>query len=494
MKKGLLFASLLLVGASVSAQETRNDAVKESETYATTQGVTCENLWSLSRGSVGNDVITLNYAFSGNYSVATIVDGEYIYVFTSDPTTFQLPEGNQACFEKFNMMTGEFLGRTFLTLDGAAYSGTLCANTAGIDEAGNAWVASYGDNQNATVDSYPGLYFIDLTTGVLTPVPGVETMLFDGQPTRIDYLSIVGDLKGETMGCSIMGASCMGDNNRVHYWTRGQGEETFIGGWSDGSYAQEIVETYPAGTVGFNTGSMVRICRPSNNGVAELFYIDANTTGPALYSTDLTMLDNLGNADLQATAEDGTVSGTLPQASVGTNGICEVKLGDTNLMVYSISQYDAGDDSNKAVIGLVDENLSMESMQYLWTVPAGVGLGESKGGGRRYHTLEAYETEENGKPVAYFVTYKESNGMAVYKLGLEGDGGVAANVAETAQIRVNGDVIAVSETAESIEVYNIAGQKVAEAQNATEVAAPQNGVYVVKAVVAGTPVVKKVIL
>ena len=100
MKKGLLFASLLLVGASVSAQETRNDAVKESETYATTNGVTCENLWSLNRGSVGNDVIALNYAFSGNYSVATIVDGEYIYVFTSDPTSFALPEGNQACFEK----------------------------------------------------------------------------------------------------------------------------------------------------------------------------------------------------------------------------------------------------------------------------------------------------------------------------------------------------------------------------------------------------------
>ena len=74
MKKGLLFASLLLVGASVSAQETRNDAVKESETYATTQGVTCENLWSLSRVCVVYVVIALYYVLSGNYSVATIVD------------------------------------------------------------------------------------------------------------------------------------------------------------------------------------------------------------------------------------------------------------------------------------------------------------------------------------------------------------------------------------------------------------------------------------
>lgn len=81
---------------------------------------------------------------------------------------------------------------------------------------------------------------------------------------------------------------------------------------------------------------------------------------------------------------------------------------------------------------------------------------------------------------------------AFYKISKPGS--VESNVAAAANITVNGDVIVVSEVAESIEVFNVAGQKVAEARNASEVAAPATGAYIVKAVVAGAPVVKKVIL
>ena len=53
-------------------------------------------------------------------------------------------------------------------------------------------------------------------------------------------------------------------------------------------------------------------------------------------------------------------------------------------------------------------------------------------------------------------------------------------------------MISVNE-ASSIEVYNMAGQKVVEA-NASQVAAPAAGAYIVKANVNGNAVVEKVIL
>ena len=85
--------------------------------------------------------------------------------------------------------------------------------------------------------------------------------------------------------------------------------------------------------------------------------------------------------------------------------------------------------------------------------------------------------------------------MGLYKIGKNVSGGVNDALAnDAAQITVNGNVIAVSAEASEINVYNVAGQVVATAKNATEVVAPAAGVYVVKAVVAGTPVVKKVVL
>ena len=85
--------------------------------------------------------------------------------------------------------------------------------------------------------------------------------------------------------------------------------------------------------------------------------------------------------------------------------------------------------------------------------------------------------------------------MAVYRIAEEGfKGSVEENFVANANITVNGDVIAVSEVAESIEVYNVAGQMVGQVENASEIAAPATGLYIVKAVVEGAPVVKKVIV
>ena len=158
-------------------------------------------------------------------------------------------------------------------------------------------------------------------------------------------------------------------------------------------------------------------------------------------------------------------------------------------MIYSEGQYEAPH-TCQAIITTVDENMSFESMKPLWTVPAN-GLGQISDGGTRYHSLFCLPQKDGS---ALVLTFKCFNGMGVYKITKKGGDSVESNVVAAANITVNGNVIAVSEVAESIEVFNVAGQKVAEARNASEVAAPATGAYIVKAVVAGAPVVKKVIL
>ena len=55
--------------------------------------------------------------------------------------------------------------------------------------------------------------------------------------------------------------------------------------------------------------------------------------------------------------------------------------------------------------------------------------------------------------------------MGVFRIAEEGYGSVEENFVANANITVNGDVIAVSEVAESIEVYNVAGQMVGQVEN-----------------------------
>ena len=136
-------------------------------------------------------------------------------------------------------------------------------------------------------------------------------------------------------------------------------------------------------------------------------------------------------------------------------------------------------------------------MTYLWTVPAD-GLGQTSDSGTRVHaiTTAALPDDAAGKQAMYLMTFKCFNGLGVYRIAEEGynpQGAVATTSIAKANITVNGDVITVSAPA-TIEVYNVAGQKVAQANNATQVVAPANGLYVVKATVNGEKVVKKVIV
>lgn len=470
MKKLLLSASMLmLAGASAFA-------VTDGQTYESIDGFNCENLWVFDRFHA-EEAYMGNPIASKNARTAT-TDGSTIYVGLS---------GETASIEKFDLKTGAYLGSLALTKGGEAFSGTLAVNQVGFDEYGHFYAATYSANSEG--NGQYEVYTVDLTTGAVT---SVGDLFFDGGLGRIDYCDVIGDITGAEANATVMAVTCAADNMNVFKWVRAKGSDEWMGGWTDQATFQAIKagETYPNGITGFSTGSVLKIVRDgSKSGNVNMFYIDGFTSAPALYGSDGAMIDNISNADLKKTdKETGVTTGTVPEPALGTNGIAEGSVGKTNLMIYSEGQYDAPHKC-QAVITTVDENMSFESMKPLWIVPAD-GLGQTTDG-VRVHSLFCLPQKDGS---ALLLTFKCYNGMGVYKITKKGDDSVESNVVAAANITVNGDVIAVSEVAESIEVFNVAGQKVAEARNASEVAAPATGAYIVKAVVAGAPVVKKVIL
>lgn len=468
MKKLLLSASMLmLAGASAFA-------VTDGQTYESVDGINCENLWVFDRFHA-EEAYMGNPIASKNARTAT-TDGTTIYVGLS---------GETATIEKFDLKTGAYLGSLALTKGGEAFKGTLAVNQVGFDEYGHFYAATYSANSEG--NGQYEVYTVDLTTGAVT---SVGDLFFDGGLGRIDYCDVIGDITGAEANATVMAVTCAADNMNVFKWVREKGSGEWMGGWTDQATFQAIKagQTYPNGITGFSTGSVLKIVRDgSKSGNVNMFYIDGFTSAPALYGSDGAMIDNISNADLKKTdKETGVTTGTVPEPALGTNGIAEGSVGKTNLMIYSEGQYDAPHKC-QAVITTVDENMSFESMKPLWIVPAD-GLGQTTDG-VRVHSLFCLPQEDGS---ALLLTFKCYNGMGVYKISKPGS--VESNVAAAANITVNGDVIVVSEVAESIEVFNVAGQKVAEARNASEVAAPATGAYIVKAVVAGAPVVKKVIL
>lgn len=474
MKKFLLSASVLMLASTAFA-------ATDGQTYEPKNGYTCENLWVLDQFHATDAYLASPIASTSARTAAT--DGETIYVGLS---------GETATIEKYSVATGEYLGSLALKLNGEAYAGTLAANQVGFDEYGNFYVASYAPNADGASGLF--LYTCNLETGELT---SVGDLLFLGGLGRVDYCDVVGDLTGVNAGATVMAVASAQDNLNVFAWTRGQGETEWGGAWPTTLPYQAMTSTYPADQTGFSYGSVLKQVKDgSASGEMFMYYIDGFTTLPATYSSEGAMVESFADVAVEQKDPDTgevIVEGVVAPAS-GTNGVAEGHVGGQNFFTFSEGQYD-GSHKCQAVVTMVDESFAMSSMEQMWLVPAD-GLGQVTDGGTRVHGLStiALEPDANGKNAMLLVTFKCMNGLGVYRIAEEGYGSVADNVVANATIRVNGDVIAVSEVAESIEVYNVAGQKVAEVHNASEVAAPANGVYVVKAVVNGAPVVKKVIL
>ena len=136
----------------------------------------------------------------------------------------------------------------------------------------------------------------------------------------------------------------------------------------------------------------------------------------------------------------------------------------------------------------------MTSLSLNWHLPKN-GLGAQSDGQCYNHAISAYNyIDSEGKESVNLLTFKTSNGMAVYKLTAEGSG--VEGMKETAKVSIYTEAgkIMLNQVADEVSVFNGAGQMVAKQANDSEITTSTKGFYVVKATVNGKTTTAKVIL
>lgn len=485
MKKSLLLCATALMAASSAFA-----AVQDGQTYAPSTKndvtLTCKNIWIFDRCH-DNEAYSASPLGNGdlggkNYRTATLANG--VVYFAGSPN-------GVGKLLKFDANTGAQIGEELtLTVDGAPLEGTLCANNIIADSFGHMLIIGATFKQTEVSEESPlapvKAYTVDTETGALT--------LFATLPrehnARIDYFDVIGDITGTEANAIIMAAAAQ-DGGWVYRWELAKGATEWTGGF-EGAVAYEIKSFYinepeEGAITMWNYAPAVKIVMGEGDlqYAGELFYVDGFTAAPILYDTWGAVIDSFENAiDL------------APEA--GANGIAEVAIKGRKFIAVANHQHTGSNGGNEISFNEVGADMAFTGMERVWLIPAnGMNPELISDAGNRFHAIYTQKlVDKNGKEGCYLLTAKSFAGLGVYLIAEEGfefeAGAVEGIEANNVNVVVANGMISVNE-ASSIEVYNMAGQKVVEA-NASQVAAPAAGAYIVKANVNGNAVVEKVIL
>jgi hypothetical protein len=476
MKKFLLFASFAALALTASAAIGTDD-----QTYDAVDGFSCTNIWCMSQ--THNTSSMLSFMQKDRCRSAAVHDGKlYIGDSTNDDATIVDENGdlvNCCGIEVFDALTGEFLNKIKVTLEGTRISGLLCANSLGWDNFGHLWIAPLVMSK---ANGYK-VYSVD-------PATGAATLQLSGSMTnvgRIDYCDVVGDITRVEANCTVMAvADPPATDATVYRWSAAKGG-TFKGGWNeDGDDSFVMPDLYPADQVQWSNASVVKMVLGEGeddtyNG--DLFYVDAMSTYPTLYNSAGTIIESFASAP------------DLVPSKVYGNGVCEFKIAGTDFIAYCDGDHNATP-GNSIIFCKLGEGMSFNGMTKYWQIPAD-GMGKLSDGGIRYLSIgKQYVKDGNGKEGCYMTLFKCMNGAATYLIAENGfNAGVKGVTADNGiKITVNGNLVNVNATASSIFVYNAAGQKIAEANNASQIQVPASGLFIVKAMVNGNSAVKKVLI
>ena len=456
MKKTLLTAAALLTAATSFAS-------LDLSTYATTNGITCENIWLNARARNVDEWNAYPFVeLQTKVRTATLLidennpaNNKILVGWSKTAPTGETSADGTALTNDFatigilNFGTGVWEKEVALTYNGAPISGLLCANQIGTDDFGNIWLA--GLCSDASVNPVK-LYKIDnLETGECSLAGELALPVDEASSAgRIDYYDVLGDITGVNSDaivmCAAKAASCA-----VYRWKLDQGGTAadWYGDFDgyvcwDGSK----LETYPADQAAWG-GAMTMTIITTEDLAGENFYVDDFNTAPVIYNTSAGVVDGFMNAP----------SEYVP--AVGPNGVGEFMLGDKNFIAYVINQYNVSPGCQVRVAEIPD--LSFSNMQSYWVIPE-IGLGETSDGGTRVHNIATYiHTDANGVQGCYLLIYKCCNGVGVYQIAEDG----FIPVYEKAGV----EGIEADEIEAPAEYYNLQGVKVAN---------PENGLYIVK--------------
>ena len=411
MKKFLLVLTLVSLTCS-SASAAGSLLKKDPNGYETVNGISMRNLWLLDRFHYGVNELQTDFEWCNTKARTAVMQDGIVYVARSEAKQIILPNatgGNDtimgAVIYRFDALTGDEMSPLDVTLNGEPYGKFLGINSIGKDNFGHVWVAPYTSEQTPDVP----LYQVDVETGELTLIANLNK---GDVIARTDYLDLVGDITLEEAECNVMTPGSQVPT--VYAWHNDQGgyPDTWDGFFYGDPY-MDFVEMYPESQTQWGYAPACRFVLSDDEETrysGENYYIDGFTTVPTLYAKDGTIVDGFGSLSTEEMAAD-----SLLMPKVGTNGIAEFRLGESNFIVYSIGQYDAPN-SCQVNIAELGEGMSFSGMQRYWTFPAD-GQGQTSDSGLRIHPITVDYTTENGKDAALVFEFKCYNGMGVYLVG-----------------------------------------------------------------------------
>ncbi|MCH5219906.1 MAG: hypothetical protein J1F20_04985 [Muribaculaceae bacterium] len=409
MKKQIIMTGMALLTLPMFA-------AVENVSYGSYDGLTCTNLYNISRAYSQDEFLATPMAEFNNKTRSMVVRDGKLYIAESRTMSDGDENNDFGHLIVVDRNTGVVEGRVQLTVNGEPLKGLLCANQIGVDDYGNIWIMGLIGNSETTPFR---LYHVkDVVSGDTELV--AELYLPEDEMDAVgrhDYFDVVGDVTGAQAGTVIMSPVASGDNTYVVGFERDQNSEDWSG-HMEGYCWSTMGETYPADLISWDGAPMVRIVRDEDSS-GELYYIDAFVSYPTLYNIEGGMLDSFVNVP----------SELRPQTN--SNGVNEFSFAGKNFMVYTNTDYDKGVGTQVRVVEL-GPDMAFEGMQLAWDLPKG-GLGTlTDTGSRMMGICPDVVTDANGKQACYLSLYKCNGGLATYLLAEPGfESGVESIEADT---------------------------------------------------------------
>ena len=431
-----------------------SDTPTEGVEYETVNSLSIKNLWiySIQKGNfheeLGRDQRGMA-AYNGKVYISERASGAgYLLEF----------DGN----------SGEYLRKITLTGDYSSLSdgytlGYPC-NDVFVDGGNHLCVANMITSSSAS--SQLNISIVDVETGNTTRV--FETDISDAS-LRIDNCMAWGDLtkKGSKVFAAPSSHTTSTYRKRIYCWTR------------DNDYDPTIVDIYNEWTLGYNGvrkfypssatsfGNAPRVLPVGSTRVI----VDGSTVYPTLYSYNTSW-----NGATSSIEDDFSSNSAIKPAGMLSAGMCTGEINGRNLYIYSFND-DMAEFHNFAILNNPSD-FDFAEMEVLWKVPQ-AGLGNV--GNSYVSSIPATQQNADGSLNLYI--YTPFNGLAAYRIddpttsveGLEINGALNINAYNKR--------IECSKVANSIELFTVAGVKVAEISNSKvlNVADIASGIYLVRA-------------
>ena len=379
--------------------------------------------------------------------------GDYVYIAGREANSSTAA----TYLRKINGATGATVGD--IKLGAEASVGLYPCNDVIKDQSGNVCVT------NLTLDAKTTplkVHKVNLSNGALTEIASltVTSTIPNIENPRIDHVALWGDVP--TGKFTVYAA--ISSSASVVRWN-------FEGGTQVSEQVCTVAQFYPETATDFGTAP--RVVPASTTA----FYIDGGNTAWSRYL--------FANGRL---SESFTENKSLSPTSYWANGGTFFTLNNMYYMTYSSADDQEGYKFTMASSS--SKNMSFDTMNYLWTLPRN-GMGTSNSGTAQA-SVDYVQVGEDMVRVYYYVP---GVGLCAYEIKDSAASSVEETIAGGVSISAAGNIVKVSEAAQSIGVYNMMGAQVASINNAAEleVNVPA-GIYIAVAMVNGKSYKQKVVL